>query len=118
MALKKNGLVAFRLGLPAAIDRGVYNAAVAIEDLATQLAPEDSGDLKASGHVEPATPNGSMTYSVVFGGGDVGYARYPVFRTDNPNYPVQPYLHPAAKQISPKVEIQAAIRALAQRSRS
>lgn len=116
MALNKNGLVAFRAGLESAIDKGVYNAAVAIEDLATQLAPEDTGALKASGHVTPESPNGGAVYSVVFGGGNVDYAAYVEEGTDAS--PAQPYLHPALAQINIKAEIQSAIRDLAQRSRS
>lgn len=114
MALKKNGLVTFRAGLESAIDRGVFNAAVAIEDLATQLAPVDTGALQASGQVRPNSPDGSMTYQVVFGGGDVDYAVYVEQGTDT--NPAQPYLEPALNQINIKAEVQASIRALAQKS--
>jgi hypothetical protein len=115
MALKSR-LAAFRAGLPAALDRGVFNAAVAVEDLATQLAPEDTGALKASGHVSPEAPNGGLVYQVVFGDGAVDYAQFVEYGTDNPNYPIQPYLHPAAAQIDIKTEVRAAIRDLARTS--
>jgi len=115
MALKSR-LSVFRAGLVDALDKGVYQAAVAIEDLATQIAPEDTGALKGSGHVSPESPNGGLEYSVIFGGGNVDYAQFVEFGTDNPNYPVQPYLHPALEQIDPKIEIRAAIRDLAQKS--
>jgi hypothetical protein len=101
-----------------AIDRGVHQAASYVADLAAQLAPEKSGALKASGRVEPEAPDGSKEYRVVFGGGAVDYARYVEEGTDNPNYPVQPYLAPAVQQISVKAEIKAAIADLAARSKA
>lgn len=117
MALRTRGLTTFRDGVNAAIDRGVFRAATLVEDLATQLAPEDTGALKASGRVEPDAPNGGQAYQVVFGGGAVDYAQYVERGTDNPNYPAQPYLGPAREAIDLKAEIAAELRALAGKAR-
>ncbi len=114
MALKTTGLDRFLAGLDGAIDRGVYRSATMIADLAVQLAPEDSGDLKRSGHVEPATLDGSGVAHVVF---DMPYAGYVEHGTSNPNYPAQPYLGPAAAAIDVQQEIAQELRALAARSR-
>lgn len=118
MALNLKGLQAFREGLPAAIDAGAKQAAEYVADLAQQLAPEDTGDLKASKQVTPGERPGS--YIVSFGGGDSGvdYAEIVEYGDpSNPNYPAQPYLGPAKKQINVKAEIQKQIKALASRSR-
>lgn len=106
-------------GLPGATDRGVHRAAGMVHDLATQLAPEDTGALKASGRVEPEEPNGGGTYQVIFGGGNSGvdYALYVEFGNDNPNYPAQPFLTPAAREIKPVLEIKAELLALIDRNR-
>lgn len=111
-------LAAFRAGIPAAIDRGVRQAAVHITDLAVQLAPEDEGDLKATGRVEPAAGQGDGTYQVVFGGIDgpnkpVDYARAVEFGTDVSE--AQPFLTPAKEAIDVKAEIAAELRALVRR---
>ena len=113
MALNTAKLDAFRAGLDGAIDEGIFNAAGMVLDLARQLAPEDTGDLKASGHLDPPSADGSKAYRVVFGNATVDYARYVEEGTDNPNYPAQPYLVPAAKQIKVRDEIKASIRRLA-----
>lgn len=118
MALNLRKLTAFRAGLPDAIDRGTARAAALVNDLAVQLAPEDEGDLKATGRVEPDAGQGDGTYRVVFGGASgpnkfVDYAPAVEYgRTDEPNYPAQPYLTPAAREIDIKAEIKAEILAL------
>lgn len=109
MALRLNNMRRVMRGAPAAVDRGVHRAATYVKDLAVQLAPEDTGDLKASGAVEPGEPNGGARYRVVF---SVPYARYVEFGNDNPNYPAQPFLHPAKKEISVRDEVKAELVAL------
>lgn len=113
-----SNLGAIAAGVQAAIDKGVHQAATHIEDLATQLAPEDTGALKRSGHVEPERPDGSGLAKVVFGGGDVGYAAIvELGDPDNTNYPAQPYLTPAVREIDIGKEVGAQIRDLVARNR-
>lgn len=113
--LKTKGWDTFLAGLDLAIDCGVHRAATMVKDLAVQLAPEDSGDLKKSGHVEPPAPDGSGVATVVF---DAPYACYVEYGTSEPNYPAQPFLGPARKEIDLKREIAQELRDLANRSRT
>ena len=113
--LVTTGFDRFLAGVDAAIDRGVHRAATMVADLAVQLAPEDTGDLKRSGHVEPDAPNGSGVATVVF---DVPYAHYVEYGTSNPTYPAQPFLGPAVHEIDLKREIAQELRDLANRSRA
>ena len=111
-------LTALRAGVPAAIDRGVHQAAVHLTDLAVQLAPEDEGDLKATGRVEPDAGQGDGESRVVFGGQDgpnkyVDYARHVEFGTDVSE--AQPFLTPAKEQIDVQAEIARELRALLRR---
>lgn len=113
MALNLSRLESIIAGLPGAVDRGNHRAATYVKDLAVQLAPEDSGALKASGRVDPERPDGSGQARVVFGGGAVTYARVvEQGNPDQPNYPAQPYLRPAQQAIDLKREILAELRAL------
>ncbi len=106
-------MAAIAAGVGPAIDRGVHRGATYIKDLAVQLAPEKTGALKASGHVEPASPDGSGTAKVIF---DVEYAATVEYgRSDLPEYPAQPFVAPAVKTIKVKKEVQAELRALIRR---
>lgn len=98
-------------GVPDAVDQGTFDAATMIADLARQLAPVDTGRLRDSGHVAPAAPNGGAVYQVVF---DAPYAVYVEEGTTNPNYPAQPFLGPARKDISLPEAIRVRLRALVQ----
>ena len=109
MAVNTSGIDAIISGLEAAIDRGVFRAAGYVKDLAVDLAPESSGDLKRSGHLEPGAVDGGGAYRVVF---DMPYATYVEHGNDNPNYPAQPYLAPAKKAIDVTSEVKAEIAAL------
>lgn len=108
------GLVAFLAGLEAAINDGTAQAAAHVGDLAQQLAPEDSGDLKASMRVVAGTRPG--VHEVRFGDG------LPDERATAQEYgtvysSAQPYLEPAVEAINVTVEVAKALAALAQRSR-
>lgn len=108
------GLVAFLAGLEDAIDEGTAQAAALVGDLAQQLAPEDSGDLKASKRVVPGARPG--VYEVRFGDG------LPDERALAQEYgtvysAAQPYLTPAVEAIDVPAEVKAALAALAARSR-
>lgn len=118
MPINLRKLNAFRAGVPAAIDRGTHQGAVFIKDLAVQLAPEDEGDLKTTGRVEPEAGQGDGTYQVIFGGqaGPNKYVDYPrpvEFGTEDSA--AQPFLTPAKEQIDVKAEIAAELRALLRR---
>lgn len=97
-------------GVPGAIDRGTHRGATLIKDLAVQLSPELTGANKNSGHVEPDAPNGSASYKVVFNQPYSAAIEYG--RSDEPNYPAQPYLGPAIKEIKVGKEIRDELRAL------
>lgn len=97
-------------GVSGAVDRGTHRGASYILELARELAPEDTGDLKASGHLRPDAPNGSASYQVVF---SMPYSKAVEYgRSDMPNYPAQPFMAPAVKQIKVKKEIRAELQAL------
>lgn len=99
-------------GLPAAVDRGVFRTAQEVYEDADANVPVDTGDLRASGRIEPDAPDGSASYQVVYGGGAVDYARWVEEGNDNPNYPAQPYLGPARKRAKLRQNVQAEIRRL------
>lgn len=118
MALNDAGITAFLAGLDPAIDTGARRGAGFVKDLSQQLAPEDRGDLKRSHRVEPGEKPGA--YRVIAGGGDTGvnYAHIvELGDPDNPNYPAQPYMGPAADAIDVALEIAEDVIALAERSR-
>lgn len=108
MALNIDTLRAIARRVPGALDRGVARAAAHIRDLAVQLAPEDEGDLKATGRVEPAPGAGDGVYTIVFGDASgpnkfVDYAAYVEYGTaDNP---AQPFLLPAVEAINLAAEV-------------
>lgn len=109
MAVDTTGMDRVLAGLTAAIDRGVFRAAGHVTALAVQLAPEDTGDLKRSGRLEPSSPNGGASYAVVFA---MPYARAVEYGTSNPTYPAQPYLTPAVREIDVRAEVAAEVAAL------
>lgn len=118
MPINLRKLQAYRAGVPDAIDRGTHQAATFIKDLAVQLAPEDEGDLKETGRVEPSAGQGDGTYQVLFGGMSgsnkyVDYARHVEFGTEDSD--AQPFLTPAKEQIDVRAEIAEELRALARR---
>lgn len=81
-------------GEQAAIDRGARAYAEAVKDLASQLAPYDTGALRESIHIEPGDTRAS--YQVVAG---VPYARWVEFGTHRA--PAQPFLTPAVQHVRP-----------------
>lgn len=108
----KSNLQAIRAGLSRAIDQGMQAAATHVGDLAQQLAPEDTGDLKQSKVVEQVAPG---RWRVSFGRG------LPDIRAVAQEYgtrssPAQPYLTPAAEQIDADLEVGKAVAALIARN--
>ena len=97
MALNIQGLVEYRKGLEAAIDGAAEETANDVMDLASQLAPKDSGDLSQSGRVRQMKKGG---YVVSFGNGlPDKRAIFQEYGTHD--QPAQPYLRPAAQAIDP-----------------
>ncbi len=111
----KSRFTTIAAGTAPAIDRATHRTADYIRDLAVQLAPEDSGDLKRSGHLDKEAPDGSLEYQVIF---DMPYSAAVEYgRSDLPAYPAQPFLTPATRQISLVKEIRAELRALLRNGR-
>lgn len=92
---KNTGLQAIRAGLPAAIDAGVKAGCEHVADLAQQLAPEDTGALKASKLVEPVRTG---RWRVSFGRG-LRDARAVHQEYGTSRMAAQPYLTPAVQAI-------------------
>jgi hypothetical protein len=92
--------------LPQDIDDGLKQGAEYIGDLAQQLAPEDSGDLKASKSVDP----GEKGYVVSFGEG-LPDIRAVVQEFGSVNQDAQPYLTPAKEAIDVAAEVAKRIKA-------
>lgn len=92
-------------GERAAIDRGVQRAAGKIADLAQQLAPVDTGELRDSIHVEEDPQPGF--YRIV---ASAPHAVYVEFGTHKMQ--AQPFLTPAAQRVSLLEEISVEMRAL------
>lgn len=92
---KNTGLRAIRAGLPAAIDAGVKQGCEHVADLAQQLAPQDTGALKASKLVEPVRAG---RWRVSFGRG-LPDARAVHQEYGTSRMPAQPYLTPAVQAI-------------------
>ena len=108
----KSNLLAIRDGLPQAINQGIQAAAEHIGDLAQQLAPFDTGELRDSKVVEQVGPS---RWRVSFGRG------LPDIRAVAQEYgtrssPAQPYLTPAAEQIDVDIEVGKAVAALIARN--
>ena len=81
-------------GEQAAIDRGARAYAQAVADLAEQLAPFETGELRDSIHVEEGDRPGS--YRVV---ASAPHAAFVEFGTHK--MPAQPFLNPAAQRVRP-----------------
>lgn len=110
MPLDLSGLKRIRAGLDAAIDAGATQAATHVNELAAQLAPQDSGALSASGEI---TQTGSGSYSVSFGNG-LPDARAVFQEYGTVNQSAQPYLTPALEAIDVEAEIAKKIKDLIQ----
>lgn len=107
MTITTTGFDRIRAGLPDAIDRGVERGANLIVDLARQLAPEKTGDLKRSIEVLPGPR--PLSRNVVAG---MPYAGYVEFGT--PFSDAQPYMTPARRAIDVQAEVSAEVRKLVQ----
>lgn len=106
MPLKRNRIPATRAAIARGAALGVAKAGGYIVDLAKQLCPVDTGALKASIRLEPEQPALQMT--VKAGGGAVTYAGFIEYGTSIS--PAQPFLTPAARNVSVRKEVTKAIR--------
>lgn len=106
MALARNRIPATRQAIAAAAARGVHRAAGFVADLARQLAPVDTGALRASIRVTPDQPALRMT--VQAGGGVVDYAAFVEYGTSRS--PAQPFMTPAARAINVRREVAAELK--------
>lgn len=88
-------LNAFAGNAEQALSEGLLAAGEHIEDLASQLAPEDTGDLKNSGMTEQVE---RFTVEVSFGN-NLDDNRAIAQEYGTVFAPAQPYLSPAAKEI-------------------
>lgn len=105
MPLKSN-LPRLAASLRGALQQANYETAKDVSQLGTQLAPEDTGDLKASGRVEPDGP--AEVNSAVWGDAVVDYAGFQEFGT--PEMEAQPYARPAADAIDPTFRFKRALK--------
>lgn len=81
-------------GSPQAIDRGAKAYAEAVGDLAQQLAPFETGELRESKDVVPGDRPGA--YKVVFRSGHAAFVEF-----GTAHMVAQPYLTPATQRIAP-----------------
>ena len=102
----KSKLPKLAASLPQTLRQANYETAKDVSSLGTQLAPEDTGDLKGSGRVEPDAP--ADVNAAVWGGGAVDYAGYQEFGT--PEMEAQPYARPAADAIDPAFRFRQALK--------
>lgn len=112
--LNDSGLAAFLAELDSESDAGRKQAADYIADLAQQLAPEDTGDLKKSKRVAPGQEPGS--WEVRFGD-DLPDIRAVAQEYGTPDSAAQPYLTPAVEAIDVGLEVRKRLEALAARCR-
>ena len=91
-----------RAGLRGASGRGVERAAGFVADLAQQLAPVDTGDLRASVQVEPGD---SDTQRVVTAGRGLPDIRAVAQEFGTVTAPAQPFMAPAARAVKPEKEV-------------
>lgn len=107
MPVDVRGFVRIIRGLPGAIETGIDRGAGFIADLAQQLAPVDTGELRASIHVEAgALP---LSRRVV---ASAPHAAFVEFGTRFME--AQPYLTPARQQIRVLDEVAIEVRKLVQ----
>lgn len=99
--LELEGLINFQRIIDSAISDGLFEAGQDLHDLARQLAPEDSGDLKNSGDVQQL----SKTVVEVSFGNNLPDDRAPAQEYGTMYFPAQPFLTPAAKEIDPTFRI-------------
>ena len=81
-------------GSPQAIDRGAKAYAEAVGDLAQQLAPVDTGELRESKEIEPGDRTGA--YRVVFRAKHAAPVEFGTYKMS-----AQPFLTPALRNVDP-----------------
>lgn len=104
MPLRKNRIPQTRGAIAAAAARGVHRAAGFVADLARQLAPVDTGALRASIRVTPDAP--ALRVEVQAGGG-LPDARAVYQELGTSRMAASPYLTPAARAIDVRKEVKA-----------
>lgn len=107
MPLDFSRLHAIIAGIAEDIDAGVHQGAEYIGELAQQLAPEDTGALKASKQVDKKAP---AAWVVSFGEG-LPDIRAVVQEFGSIHQPAQPYLTPARQEIDVEAEVAARLKA-------
>jgi HK97 gp10 family phage protein len=107
MPVDTRGFDRIRAGLPDAIERGIERGANLIADLARQLAPVDTGELRSSISVEDGAH--PLARRVV---ASAGHAAFIEFGTSVSE--AQPYLTPARRQIDVQAEVAIEVRKLVQ----
>jgi hypothetical protein len=112
--LQAAGLLGFIADLNETIDAGALALAFDIEELASQLAPEDTGDLKASGDVRDGDRPG--TYEVRFGDG-LPDERAAAQEFGTVYSDAQPYIQPAIDTLDPLFRMREELARLARQSR-
>lgn len=94
MTLEMSKLIAFRAGLPQAIDDGVHDTAIQVIEVRNEYVPVDTGDLLNSGEINQID---SGVWEVSEGNGlPDARAAFTEFGTDKA--PAQPHMTPAAEQ--------------------
>jgi len=101
----KTNIRAISRALEGALNDGLKETADDILDLAQQLCPVKSGDLKASGHTVPL----GNVWQVIF---DADHAAFVEFGTQN--QAAQPFLSPAVESVDPTFRTVSRIRAIIQ----
>lgn len=112
--LQAAGLTAFLAGIDDVLAEAAALTAVDVGDLARQLAPEDTGALKASGEVVDGDRPG---VTIVRFGADLPDIRALAQEFGTVFSDAQPYLGPAADAIDPAFHARALLAELARRSR-
>lgn len=95
------GLLRLQRSIDEAVNQGLLSAGEKIVDLASQLAPEDTGALKSSGKAEIVAPR---TVEVSFGN-NLPDKRAVVQEYGSVFMPAQPFLGPAVRAIDVGLEI-------------
>lgn len=101
-----DGLLRVQRNIDESLNEGLLNAGADIQDLASQLAPKDSGDLANSGETQLVAPR---LVEVSFGN-NLPDARAVIQEFGSVFMPAQPYLGPALRAIDVGLEVSKALK--------